>query len=105
MNACVDLGIVFEGKGSSMARRRRQFTLGWLMILVAVCGFEVFNYRRGVERKAEMKLAVSITDNIYLYSFGVVIFWVMVWVASSRIRAANSVATNKEDQMSDRGGD
>jgi hypothetical protein len=87
-----------------MARGRRQFTLGGLMFLVAVCGLEVFRYRRNVEWKAEMKLATSITDNIYGYVFGVVLFWVVVWVASSRLRAAKSVATNQKDQVSDSGG-
>jgi hypothetical protein len=77
-----------------MPRGRRQFTLGGLMILVAVCGVEVFKYRRNVERKAEMKLASSITDNIYLYGFGVVASWVPYWVVSGRIRAANSIAAD-----------
>ena len=87
-----------------MPRGRKQFTLGGLMVLVAVCGFEAFRYRRNVEQKAAMNLAVSITDNIYGYVFGVVLFWVVVWVVSSRLRAANSVATNQGDQASDRGG-
>jgi len=71
-----------------MPRGRKQFTLSGLMILVAVCGFEAFKYRRSVEQKAEMKLAVSISDNIYLYSLGVVAFWVPFWVVASRVRAA-----------------
>ena len=87
-----------------MPRGRKQFTLGALMVLVAVCGFEAFRYTREVERKAAMNLAVSITDNIYGYVFGIVLFWVAVWVVSSRLRAANSFATNQGDQVSDRGG-
>ncbi len=86
-----------------MPRGRSQFTLGGLMILVAACGFEVFKYRRSVEQKAEMKLAVSVTDNLYLYGFGVVVFWVSFWVMSGRIRAANSVAADRAGQASDGG--
>lgn len=60
-----------------MTKGRKQFTLGGLMILVAVCGLELFRYRRNVEWKAERNLATSITDNIYGYIFGVVLSWVV----------------------------
>ncbi|MDR3622650.1 MAG: hypothetical protein P4L85_25080 [Paludisphaera borealis] len=93
-----------EAEGSTMPRRRIQFTLGWLMVLVAVCGFEAFKYTRSARQAAEQNLAVSITDNIYGYMFGVVVFWVMVWVTHSCLRPAIPVATNQGDQVSDSGG-
>jgi hypothetical protein len=96
-------GIEVEAEGSTMPRRRMQFTLGWLMILVAVCGFEAFRYTRSAKRAAAMNLAVTITDNIYGYIFGVVLFWVVFWAVSSRLRAANSVATNRGDQEPESG--
>jgi uncharacterized membrane protein YhaH (DUF805 family) len=97
-------GVVSETEGSTMPKGRKQFTIGWLMVLVAVCGFEVFNYQRRAKQAAEMKLANSLTDNMYLYLFGVLLFWVAYWVASSRLRAANLVATNRDKQVSDSGG-
>ena len=101
-------GVVIEAEGSTMPRGRRQFTLRWLMGLVAVCGFEAFLYTSSAKRNAAMNLATSITDNIYLYIFGRmlfwVVFWVMFWVVFSRLRPAISVATNQEDQVSDSGG-
>jgi hypothetical protein len=97
-------GVVSETKGSTMPKGRRQFTIGWLMALVAICGYEIFRYKRNVERKAAMKLAATITDNIYLYAFGIVLSWVVFWVVFSRLRAAKSVATNQANQESDRGG-
>jgi hypothetical protein len=97
-------GVVLEAEGSSMPKGRKQFTLGGLMVLVAVCGYEIFRYKRNVERKAAMKLAVSITDNVYLYILGVVFFWVVFWVVFSRVRAAKLVATNQVNQESDGGG-
>jgi hypothetical protein len=51
-----------------------------------------------------MNLATSITDNIWLYGFGRIVFWVVFWVVSSRLRPAISVATNQGDQVSDSGG-
>ena len=97
-------GVVFEAEGSTMPRGRRQFTLRWLMGLVAVCGFEAFLYTGSAKRKAALNLATSITDNIHLYSFGRMLFWVVIWVVSSRLRPAVSVATNQGDQVSDSGG-
>jgi hypothetical protein len=91
-------------EGSTMPRGRRQFTLGWLMGGVAVCGFEAFLYMESAKQKAALNLATSITDNIYLYSFGRMLCWVVVWVVSSRLRPAISVATNQGDQVSDSGG-
>ena len=87
-----------------MPRGRRQFTLRWLMGLVAVCGFEAFLYTRRAKQNAALNLATSITDNIYLYSFGRMLCWVVVWVVSSLLRPAISVATNQGDQVSDSGG-
>jgi hypothetical protein len=97
-------GVVSEAEGSTMPRGRRQFTLRWLMGLVAVCGFEAFLYTRSAKQNAAMNLATSITDNIYLYVIGRMLCWVMVWVVSSRLRPAISVATNQEDQVSESGG-
>ncbi len=57
-----------------MPRGRRQFTLQWLMVLVAVCGFEAYSYTASAKQKAALNLAVSITDNIYLYIFGRIFF-------------------------------
>jgi L-asparagine transporter-like permease len=99
-NRCV----VLEAEGSTMPKGRRQFTLGGLMVLVAVCGFEVFRYKRAAERDAAMNLATSITDNIYGYVFGVVLSWVVFWVVFRRVRAAKTVAANQVDQEPDRGG-
>jgi hypothetical protein len=65
---------------------QRQFTLQWLMGLVAVCGFEAFLYTSSAKRNPAMNLATSITDNISLYVFGRVLFWAVFWVASSRLR-------------------
>ena len=87
-----------------MIKGRRQFTLGWLMGLVAVCGFEAFLYMRSAKQKTTMNLTTSITDNIYLYGFGRMLCWAMVWVVSSRLRAAKSVATHQGNQVSDSGG-
>jgi|GEM_PF-6154979 len=87
-----------------MLRGRRQFTLQWLMVLVAACGFEAFLYRRSAKQSAAMNLATSITENPYLYGFGRMIFWVMFWVVFRRLRPAISVATNQGDHVSDRGG-
>ncbi len=87
-----------------MPRGRRQFTLRGLMVLVAVCGFEAFLYMRSAKQSAAMNLPTSITDNLYLYGFGRMVFWVVVWVVSSRVRAAKSVAANQVNQVSDSGG-
>ncbi len=86
-----------------MARRRMQFTLGSLMLLVAVCGLEVFSYTRNAKSAAEQNLAISITDNIYGYVFGVVVFWAVFWMAFSRVRAAKSVATDQGDRVAESG--
>ena len=51
-----------------------------------------------------MKLPAAITDNMYLYGFGRIVFWVAVWVVSGRVRAAKSVAANQVNQVSDSGG-
>ena len=67
-----------------MPRGRRQFTLQWLMVLVAVCGFEAYLYTSSAKQKVTKKLAVSITDNISGYVFGRMVFWVVCLVASSR---------------------
>jgi hypothetical protein len=74
------------------------------MGVVAVCGFEAFLYTMSAKQKVAKNLAVSITDNILGYIFGRMLFWVVVWVVSSRLRPANPVATNQEDQVSDSGG-
>jgi hypothetical protein len=74
------------------------------MVLVAVCGFETFLYMGSAEQKVAKNLAVSITDNIPGYIFGRMLFWVVVWVVSSRLRPVISVATNQEDQVPDSGG-
>jgi hypothetical protein len=97
-------GVMSKAEGSTMLRGRRQFTLRWLMGLVAVCGFEAYLYTSSAKRNAAMNLATSITDNIYLYIPGRIVFWVVFWVVSSRLRPAISVATNQEDQVSDSGG-
>jgi hypothetical protein len=97
-------GIEVETEGSTMKRGRRQFTIGWLMALVAICGYEIFRYKMNVERKAAMKLTATITDNIYLYGFGIVLSWVVFWVVFSRLRAAKLVAANQANLESDSGG-
>src|SRR5271155_4532617 len=97
-------GVVSEAEGSTMPRGRKQFTLGGLMVLVAVCGFEAFLYTWSAKQNAAMNLATSITDNIYLYVIGRMLFWVVCWAVSSRLRAANSVANKQVDQVSETGG-
>jgi hypothetical protein len=96
--------VVSETKGSTMPKGRSQFTIGWLMVLVAICGYEIFRYKRNVERKAAMNLAVSITDNIYLYVFGIVLSWAVFWVVFRRVRAAKLAANNQVTQESNGGG-
>jgi hypothetical protein len=86
-----------EGKGGEMQRGRRQFTLQWLMWLVAVIGFEAFLFR--MIYKINAKRTSPFTFIVTHFMGGSVMFGFLF----SRIRPAASIPSGHGEQRSDSG--